>query len=255
VLPRLYEGEHCYTLQGGDGRVVFAIPYEGRFTLVGTTDVPVEGEPGPVNASAEEIAYLCQALGDYFERAPTPAQVVWSYAGVRPLHDDGHENASAVTRDYVLDLDAPAGAAPLLSVYGGKITTFRRLGEHAMELLQPGLGFTAGAWTRGAKLPGGDLPGGFDAFRAEAGRRWPWIEPSTLTRLCCAYGARLDQVLGDASVWADLGRDFGAGLTEREVAYLKRVEWAKTAEDVLWRRTKLGLHMTPDQREAFTAAF
>ena len=255
VLPRLYEGEHAYTLQGGDGRVVFTIPYEGRYTLVGTTDVPVEGEPGPVEATGEEIAYLCRTLGDYFTREVTPDQVAWSYAGLRPLHEDGHENASAVTRDYVLDLDAPQGSGPALSVYGGKITTFRRLAEHAMELLKPPLGFLPGPWTRIAPLPGGDLSAGFAAFRDRMAAHYSWLAEPTLTRMCRAYGSRLDRVLGEAAGWADMGEDFGAGLTAREVAYLKRVEWARTPEDVLWRRTKLGLHMTPNQRSAFTSAF
>ena len=255
VLPRLYEGEHAYTLQGADGRVIFAIPYEGRFTLVGTTDLPVEGEPGPVQASADEIAYLCKALGGYFAREPTPDEVVWTYAGVRPLHDDGHKDASAVTRDYVLDLDAPTGSAPLLSVYGGKITTFRKLSAHALDLLTPALGVVAPAWTRGAKLPGGDLSGGFGAFRAETARTHPWIGEPHLTRLCRAYGSRLPQVLGDARSWADMGEAFGAGLTAREAAYLKRMEWAKAPEDVLWRRSKLGLHMSPAERDAFAGIF
>jgi glycerol-3-phosphate dehydrogenase len=255
VLPRLYEGEHAYTLQGADGRVIFAIPYEGRFTLVGTTDVPIDGAPGPVAASEEEIAYLCGALGDYFARPVTPQDVVWSYAGVRPLHDDGHEDASAVTRDYVLDLDAPAGLAPLLSVYGGKITTFRRVGEHALELLKPKLGFTAGPWTRAATLPGGDLADGFEAFRRSVAAAHPWIEELSLTRLCRAYGSRLPRLLEGATGWASMGQAFGAGLTAKEAAYLKQVEWAGTADDVLWRRSKLGLHMTADERTAFAAAF
>jgi glycerol-3-phosphate dehydrogenase len=255
VLPSLYEGDHAYTLQGADGRVIFTIPYEGRYTLVGTTDVPVAGEPGPVAASPDEVAYLCKALGDYFSREVTPDQVVWTYAGVRPLHDDGQENASKVTRDYVLDLDAPEGSAPLLTVYGGKITTFRKLAEHALALLGPRLGVAAPAWTRTAKLPGGDLPQGFDPFRSEMARRHPWIGEPSLTRLCRAYGARLPQVLGDAESWADMGEAFGAGLSARETAYLKRVEWAKTPEDVLWRRSKLGLHLTTAQRDAFAARF
>ena len=255
VLPRLYEGDWAYTLQEADGRVVFAIPYERDFTLVGTTDVPVEGDPGPVAASVAEIAYLCAAVNGYFIRQIAPADVVWSYAGVRPLHEDGHANASAVTRDYVLDLDAPAGAAPLLTVYGGKITTFRKLGEHALSLLAIPLGVTAPAWTARAHLPGGDLPEGFDVFRARVAAARPWLGEPHLTRLCRAYGSRLQEVLGDAAGWSDLGRDFGAGLTAREIAYLRRVEWARTAEDVLWRRTKLGLHMTAAQRAAVADAF
>ena len=254
ALPRLYSGEQAYTLQGGDGRVVFAIPYQGRFTLVGTTDVPFEGDPARVEASDEEVAYLCSALGDYFAQPARPADVAWRHAGFRPLYDDGKANASAVTRDYVLDLEGAQDQPPLLSVYGGKITTFRRLAEHALDMLRTRLGFSARAWTAAATIPGGELPHGFDAFRADSAARWPWVPEPTMTRLCRAYGARVAAVLDGASCWADLGRDFGAGLTEREVAYLVAHEWAREPEDVLWRRTKLGLHMSPAERAAFEAA-
>jgi glycerol-3-phosphate dehydrogenase len=255
VVPRMYAGAQAYTLQGADGRVVFAIPYQDHFTLVGTTDVPYADDPGRVEASPEEIDYLCRTLAEYFERPPTPADVVWAYAGVRPLFDDGHDNASAVTRDYVLDLQAGEGAPPLLTIYGGKITTFRRLAEHALENLQATLGFDGGPWTAAARLPGGDLPDGDpDAFRHAAAARYPWIPGPTLRRMCDAYGARLDILLAGATSWADLGRDHGAGLTDREVRYLVEHEWAREPQDVLWRRTKLGLHMTADERTAFLAA-
>jgi glycerol-3-phosphate dehydrogenase len=255
VLPKLYEGEHAYTLQGADGRVIFAIPYQDKFTLVGTTDVPLEGDPGPVRASPEEIGYLCAALGDYFASTVTPDQVVWTYAGVRPLYDDGKANASAVTRDYVLDLATPPDAAPLLTIYGGKITTFRELGERALDLLAAPLSVAKGAWTRTAALPGGDLKAGFEAFRRGVAARRPWLAEPHLTRLCRAYGSRLETLLGDAQSWAELGRDYGAGLTQREIEYLKQYEWARSADDVLWRRTKLGLHMTPTERAAVASAF
>ena len=255
VVPRLYDGEQAYTLQGADGRVVFAIPYQDRFTLIGTTDIPYEGDPARVEASAEEIDYLCRTIGDYFQQAPTPAEAVWAYSGVRPLFDDGHDSASAVTRDYVLDLQADDGAPPLLTIYGGKITTFRRLAEHALEKLREPLGFEAGPWTETARLPGGDLPGGDVAgLRAEAAARHPWLPEPTLTRMCHAYGSRIDAVLAGAGSWADLGRDHGAGLTEREVAWLVEREWAREPHDILWRRTKLGLHMSPAERAAFMAA-
>jgi len=255
VVPRLYDGEQAYTLQGGDGRVVFAIPYQDDFTLIGTTDVEYEGDPAKVAPSAEEIAYLCRTIADYFEKPPVPADVAWAYAGVRPLYDDGHADASAVTRDYVLVLDDEDGDPPLLTVYGGKITTFRRLAEHALEKLQDPLGFDRGPWTEAAHVPGGDLPGDFERLRREAGRRYPWVPPSTLTRLCHAYGSRVDAVLAGAKAWADLGRDHGAGLTEREVAYLVEREWAREPADVLWRRTKVGLHMTAAERAAFEASW
>ena len=254
VVPKMYDGAQAYTLQGSDGRVVFAIPYERRFTLIGTTDIPFEGDPTGVEASAEEIEYLCRTIGDYFERPITPADVVWAYAGVRPLFDDGHENASAVTRDYVLDLHAEDGAAPALTIYGGKITTFRRLAEHALEKLQGPMGFKGGAWTGEALVPGGDLPGGlFETLRRQASGRWPWLAEPTLSRMCHAYGTRIGAVIGDAAAWADMGRDHGAGLTEREVRYLIEAEWARTPDDILWRRTKLGLHMTPAEQAAFMA--
>ena len=255
VLPRLYAGDHAYTLQEADGRVVFAIPYERDFTLVGTTDVPLEGGPQPVAASPDEVAYLCRVVSDYFRQPVSPEDVVWTYSGARPLHDDGAKSASAVTRDYTLELDAPGGAAPLLNVYGGKITTFRKLGEHAVDLLREPLGFTAQAWTRNAMLPGGDLREGFEAFRAATARARPWLGEPHLTRLCRAYGSRLDRVLGDAQGWSDLGHDYGAGLTAREIDYLRREEWARSGDDVLWRRSKLGLHMSGAQRAAVQSLF
>ncbi|MFI4963835.1 MAG: glycerol-3-phosphate dehydrogenase [Caulobacterales bacterium] len=255
VVPRMYDGEQAYTLQGGDGRVVFAIPYQSRFTLVGTTDLPYAGDPARVEASAEEIDYLCRTLGDYFERPPGPADVVWAYAGVRPLFDDGHANASAVTRDYVLDLDDRDGAPPLLTIYGGKITTFRRLAEHALEKLRAPLAFAGGPWTQDARLPGGDLPGGdFERFRRAVAARYPWLPEPSVTRMCHAYGTRIDALLAGATAWGDLGKDHGAGLTEREVRYLVDREWAREPQDILWRRTKLGLHMSPAERAAFMAA-
>jgi glycerol-3-phosphate dehydrogenase len=255
VVPRMYEGEQAYTLQGADGRVVFAIPYQGRFTLVGTTDIPYEDDPARAAASDDEIDYLCRTLADYFDDPPLAGDVVWAYAGVRPLFDDGHDNASAVTRDYVLELDAEDGAPPLLTIYGGKITTFRRLAEHALEKLQGPLAFDAGPWTQTAQLPGGDLPGSdFEALRRAAATRYPWLPEPVLTRMCHAYGSRIDAVLAGAKAWEDLGRDHGAGLTDQEVRYLVEREWARQPHDILWRRTKLGLHMSPEQRAAFMAA-
>jgi glycerol-3-phosphate dehydrogenase len=247
VVPRLFDGDHAYTLQNGDGRVVFAIPYQDRFTLVGTTDIPYQGDPARAEASAEEIDYLCRTIADYFEVSPTPADVVWAFSGVRPLFDDGQNNASAVTRDYVLDLDQDG--PPLLTIYGGKITTFRRLAEHALEKLQGAMAFAAGPWTHDAKLPGGE--GDLDALRRDVAAHRPWLPADVLERMIHAYGARIDAVLGDAASWADLGRDHGAGLTEREVRYLIDHEWAREPADILWRRTKLGLHMTPSERDAF----
>jgi glycerol-3-phosphate dehydrogenase len=254
VVPRLYEGEQCYTLQSGDGRVVFTIPYETGFTLIGTTDVPYDGDPAKVVITPEEIAYLCEVASGYFRKGVTPAEVAWSYAGVRPLHDDGQEDASAVTRDYVFDLDGGGEVAPLLSIYGGKITTFRRLAEHALADLGKALPLKGKAWTVEGPLPGGDIPGAdFDGFLRRMKDRWPWLDGELLTRLCRAYGTRVEALLAGASSLADLGPDLGAGLTGREVDYLRAKEWASTADDVLWRRSKLGLHMTAAEREGVAA--
>jgi len=253
VVPRLYEGDHAYILQNDDGRVVFVIPYEGRFSLVGTTDIPHEGDPAKAHCTPEEAAYLCAAVGRQFRRAPRVEDIVWTYSGVRPLHDDGADNPSAVTRDYVLKLDSNGGA-PLLAVFGGKITTYRRLAEEAAAKLGTVLGRPGTAWTGSAPLPGGELGGlTLAAFEAEMARRHPWLPPAMLRRLVRTYGSELDALLDGAASLGDLGTDLGAGLTERELDWLVREEWARTAEDVLWRRSKLGLHMTAEQREAVAA--
>lgn len=254
VLPALYEGDQAYILQNDDRRVVFVIPYEGRFSLVGTTDVPHEGDARAAHCTPEEAAYLCAAVGRQFRRTPDPAEIVWSYSGVRPLHDDGADNPSAVTRDYVLKLDAPGGQAPVLNIYGGKITTYRRLAEEAVGKLADALGHAGTPWTGKAALPGGafgglDLPG----FEAEMARRHPWLAPATLRRMVRAYGSDLDALLDGASGPNAMGAEYGAGFTERELDWLVTKEWARTAEDVLWRRSKLGLHMPLDGQRKLAA--
>jgi len=255
VLPRLYPGDHAFLLQNPDRRVVFAIPYEGEFTLVGTTDEAWTGPPGRATISSGETAYLIETVNRYFAGDLTVADVRWSYAGIRPLYDDYAANASAVTRDYVLDLDAPAGAAPMLSVFGGKITTYRKLAEHAMDKLAAHFPLSGPAWTAGAVLPGGDLPhGDFDAFVADLARERPGIPAPLLRRLARAYGSRVELVLAGARTLADLGRDFGGGLTEAELAYLAQHEWAHSADDVLWRRSKMGLHILPQAAAQIDAA-
>ncbi|MFI4884746.1 MAG: glycerol-3-phosphate dehydrogenase [Steroidobacterales bacterium] len=250
VVPRVYEGEHAYTLQGADGRVVFAIPYQDEFTLVGTTDIPYDEDPALVRTSAEEIAYLCRVLGEYLRTAVIPAQVVWDYSGVRPLYDDGGVSASTVTRDYVFDLDAPENAAPVLSVFGGKLTTYRRLAEHALGELLPRLNVVSSPWTRGSALPGGDIPGlDIEAFSAAAMRRFPFAPPRMIRRMSRAYGTRIERVLGQARRSEDLGEEIAPGLFEAELEYLRAKEWARSADDVLWRRSKLGLALDPAARE------
>ena len=247
VVRALYAGDHAYILQQPDRRIIFAIPYEDAFTLIGTTDVPHHGPPGPVAISDDEVRYLCEAINRSFETALRPADVVWSYAGIRPLHDDAASDASAVSRDYLLDLDAPAGEAPALSVYGGKITTYRRLAEHALERLAPHLPRTGPAWTGDAPLPGGDLPDAdFETFLAAFARATPFLPPETARRLARAYGTQARIILGEARSLSDLGEAFEGGLTGREVDYLVRAEWARTAEDILWRRSKLGLRTSPE---------
>jgi glycerol-3-phosphate dehydrogenase len=253
VLPALHDGDQAYILQNDDGRVVFVIPYEGRFSLVGTTDMPHEGDARGARCTEAEARYLCDAVSRQFRRPVTPADAVWSYAGVRPLFDDGSADPSALTRDYVLRLDAEG--PPLLTVFGGKITTYRRLAEEALERLSGPLGLADRPWTATAPLPGGDF-GGRDAagFIADAGRRHPWLPAPLLRRLCRAYGSEIDALLHGAGAMADLGQDYGEGLTERELDWLAREEWARSGEDVLWRRTKLGLHLDAAQREAVAAA-
>jgi glycerol-3-phosphate dehydrogenase len=251
VVRRLYDHAACYTFQNEDGRVLFVIPYERDFTLIGTTDQDFTGDPADVQASAAEIAYLCQAASAYLRSAVTPDMVVWSYSGVRPLFDDGSRRPQQATRDYVLKLDAPPGNPALLSVFGGKITTYRRLAESALTLLQPYLPVTSGrvaGWTGHQPLPGGDFPiDGFDQLAAAAMARFPFVPRPTLYRLLRAYGTETYRLLANATCHADLGRVFGAGLTEAELRYLMDAEWARNAEDVVWRRSKLGLRLSAEQ--------
>ncbi len=249
VVPRLFEGDHAFILQNADKRVIFAIPYQGDLTLVGTTDKPFEGDPSAPTIDPDETEYLCASVNRYFTRQTKPADVVTSYSGVRPLFDDGNANASEVTRDYVLKLGTKA-APQILSAFGGKITTYRRLSEHALEELAPFLPPTGKPWTAGAPLPGGDLPlGGIAAFAETVARRWPFLGEATALRMAHAYGTRIDDMLGDATAIEDLGD----GLSTREVDYLVAKEWARTVDDILWRRTKLGIHGGERLRDAVEA--
>lgn len=251
VVPRLYEGAHAFILQNDDRRVVFMIPFEDGHTLVGTTDVPYDGDPSRPQASATEIAYLCRAASRYLSRAVRPEDVVWHYAGVRPLYDDGTANVSAVTRDYVLRLDSDQASAPVLSVFGGKITTYRRLAEHALDKFAPWFPGMGPAWTAEAPLPGATIPRGDSVrFVQRLEERYPRLPRTLLQALARRHGALAYDVLGDASTAADLGQDFGGNLCAREVDYLVEHEWAASAEDVLWRRSKAGLQLDPEGREA-----
>jgi glycerol-3-phosphate dehydrogenase len=254
VVPRLHDSDDAYILQHRDGRVVFVLPYEADYSLIGTTDVAFTGDPSTVAIDPAETDYLIGAVEQYFRRPPAAADVVWSYAGVRPLHDDQEENLSEVSRDYVLDLDAGAGAAPVLSVFGGKITTYRRLAEEALAMLGPHLPGMGRPWTAATPLPGGDLdPNQLAALVAELAHERPGIGLGYLRRLVSRHGSRVRAVLGESRTDAELGLDFGAGLRAREVDYLRAEEWAVTADDVLWRRTKCGLHLGLEARRAVEA--
>lgn len=253
VVRRLFEHDRAYILQNADRRIVFAIPWLDDFTLIGTTDCDYAGDPARVSATAEEIAYLCAAVGRDFRRAVGPEDVVWSFAGVRPLYDDGASDAKAATRDYVLEVDAGGpDAPPLLSVFGGKITTYRRLAEEALDKLatriEPKLAsklVTRQGWTGKSALPGGDFPvNGHGVLEREFNAAYPFLSAGDVRRMVAAYGTGARKWLGSALTLADLGRHFGAGLTEAEVAYLMADEWAETADDVLWRRSKLGLRLS-----------
>ncbi len=254
VTKRLYEGDHCYIFQNADDRVIFAIPYEQNYTLIGTTDVPYVTGAGPVEINDEEINYLCNAASEYFTKPIIKDDVVWTYSGVRPLYDDQSENASAVTRDYVFKTEEFTEGAPFLSVYGGKITTSRRLAEHAMEKLSPYFTDEIGPWTRNASLPGGDiLNTDFESFLEELKSFYSYIDPRILKHLARAYGTRIHKILEESDI--NLGKRFGTVLTETEVRYLVKNEWAKQPEDILWRRTKLGLHMTENEISEFSKWF
>jgi len=248
IVPRVFEHDHAYIFQNADNRIVFAIPYERDFTLIGTTDEDFKGDLAAPSASAAEINYLCGAVNMYFRKGVTPDQVVSAYSGVRQLYDDGARSAQNLTREYVLDLEGGRGEAPLLTVYGGKITTYRRLAEAALAKLAPAYrgvrGGLPGPWTANAPLPGGDFPhDGVPALATRARGLWPFLGEANATRMVRAYGTRLDRVLGEARDVASLGERFGEELTAREVRYLMRAEFAETADDVLWRRSKLGLRV------------
>jgi glycerol-3-phosphate dehydrogenase len=254
VVPKLFDHARAYLFQNGDGRIIFAIPYEHDFTLIGTTDLDYAGDPAQVKISAAEESYLCAGASEYFRSPVTPAMVVWSYSGVRPLYDDGAAAAQEATRDYVLTLDKPA----LLNVFGGKITTYRRLAEAALEKLSlflPATSRNAAGWTARTALPGGNFPvEEFAALVASVRQRWPFLVEATARRLAHAYGTRVEALLNGVRTAADLGRTLGADLTEVELHYLARHEWAITAEDVVWRRSKLGLRLTAAEIEAIERA-
>ena len=261
VVPKLYDHTYAYTFQQVDRRIVFAIPFERDYTLIGTTDLEFAGAPGTPRIDADEIVYLCAAANRYFARSSAPSDVVWSYSGVRPLLEEAGVSASEVTRDYLLDFDNGEAdkdrRAPLLNVFGGKITTPRKLGEEALDLIAPALGNTHGAWTADehARLPGGEFAedahegeNPFDKFLHATVLRYPWLNAGQALRYARAYGSRIDRVIGSARSLGELGENFGADLYAAEIDYLLREEWARSSDDILWRRSKLGLRLNADQR-------
>lgn len=249
VVPKLYDHDRCYFFQGPDGRIIFAIPYEQEFTLIGTTDQDHQGRPEDARCTDEERDYLCAFASRYFARPVTARDVVWAYSGVRPLYNDGAKSATAATRDFVLSLNEEG--APLLNVFGGKITTYRRLAQQAMHKLAPYLPGLKADWTARVPLPGGDFPvDGVATLIARLTEAYPFLTLAHAMRLVRTYGTEAFAVLGDARSMADLGRDFGGSLTEAEVRWLTEREFARTADDILWRRTKLGLHMQQAERYA-----
>ncbi|RKT35201.1 homodimeric glycerol 3-phosphate dehydrogenase (quinone) [Roseovarius halotolerans] len=254
VTRRLFDHDRSYFFQGSDGRIIFAIPYERDFTLIGTTDAEHEDPETPPVCTPQEADYLCRFASEYFAHPVTREDIVWSYSGVRPLYDDGAASATAATRDYVLKLEQRDDGAPLLNVFGGKITTYRKLAESAMGKLAPFFEGLQGDWTAGVALPGGDFA--VDAvarLTADLCAAYPFLDEAWAGRLIRAYGTEAQAMLGDAGAAGDLGRDFGATLSEREVDWLMRREYARSAEDVLWRRSKLGLRMKAGEIAALDA--
>jgi D-erythritol 1-phosphate dehydrogenase len=260
VTRRFWDGEQAYLLQNSDKRVIFVNPYEGDLALIGTTDIPVEGDPGEARIDMSEIDYLLGVVARYFRDPPGRGDIRHSFAGVRPLYDDSAENPSAVTRDYIFEVDPKmppsgtpgAGHGPVLSIFGGKITTYRKLAEHALERLKPFFPKLGPAWTAGAPLPGGEMADAdFRQWHGAFQARHPWLPPDLARHYARLYGTRAEALLGKARGVADLGQHFGALLYEREARFLMAEEWAETVEDILERRTKHGLHLQPAEQRAF----
>lgn len=247
VVTRLFDDERAFVLQNGDGRIVFAIPFERDLTLIGTTDIEYDGDPRNVAISDDEIRYLCDSANAYFSRQISREDIVWAYSAIRPLYDDGASKAQEVTRDYVLRLDDIDGAS-VLNVFGGKLTTYRRLAEAALSKIEGHLGSRSGPWTANAPLPGGNFPiGRLDVEVGKLRTSHPFLEPQHAQRLVRNYGTLAPEIVGSSSSYPQLGIHFGDDLYEVEVRYLMAREWAMTADDVLWRRTKCGLRTGADE--------
>ena len=248
IVRKKFDDPRAYFFQNPDNRIIFAIPYENDFTLIGTTDQDFTGDPKDIRITDAEVTYLCNAASEYFSEPVRPDDIVWTYSGVRPLFDDGASKAQEATRDYVLKVDGGGSDAPLLNVFGGKLTTYRRLGEHALEKIAEAIGAKGAPWTARSALPGGDFPAtGYETEVTKLKSRYPFLAERHVRRLVRLYGTKAAQLLGSATDTAGLGRHFGSDLYECEVRWLIDQEWACHAEDVLWRRTKKGLYLTPEE--------
>lgn len=255
IVPKFWEGRQAYLVQNHDKRVIFINPYEGDKALIGTTDISFDGQPDDVAVEADEVEYLIAAVNRYFKQPLTQRDVVEKFSGVRPLFDDGQGNPSAVTRDYVLDLDNTRGA-PILNIFGGKITTYRKLAEHAVDELASVFPQMKPAWTANVPLPGGDMPNAdFEGYLGKVRAEYPWLPLALAKHYARLYGTRMSEILGDAKSSGDLGQHFGGHLYEAECAYLCQNEWARHAEDILQRRTKHGLHLTSGQKDKLEGWF
>ncbi|MFI3270656.1 MAG: glycerol-3-phosphate dehydrogenase [Pseudomonadota bacterium] len=262
IVPKMFDHPYSYIMQNDDNRIVFAIPYEYDYTMIGTTDVDYHADPADAHCSQAEREYLCKVTNDYFKTHITTDDIVWDFAGIRPLYSDG-KDATSATRDYVFKVEKDAqGRAPLLNVFGGKITAGREIGEKIVDQLLPLLGHQyppkQSHWTSKKPFPGGDMPHGFDQYLYQFSRQYPWLPSRMAHRLCRHYGTLAHNVinmLGQAKSLADLGQHFGADLYEAEVRYQQKYEWADDANGVLWRRTRLGLHLSADERLALEKWF
>lgn len=250
IVPKVHHESQAYILQNEDNRIVFVIPFLEDLSIIGTTDVEHQGEPNDVTIDEQEISYLIDVVNAHFNKQLVPEDVVSTYSGVRPLCDDESDSPSAITRDYTIEVDDLRGSLPLLSVFGGKLTTYRKLGEAALAKLEPYFPEMARPWTAGATLPGGDFYAGCDVLGKRISTQYPWLPVELVSRYVKAYGTRTFDVLRDCQALNDLGQDLGHGLYTREVDYLRNHEWAKTVDDILWRRTKLGLFFDHSQRQA-----
>ena len=252
ITKKFWDGDQAYLLQNTDNRVIFVNPYEGDLCLIGTTDIPFDGKAEDVKITSDEVDYLLSVINRYFETQLAPRDVIHTFSGVRPLYDDNADNPSAVTRDYIFNVDAPGGLAPILSVFGGKITTYRKLAEHALDKLKPFFPQMGAPWTKSAPMPGGDMPDAdFGKMLAQLRQHYAFLPELVSLEYARRYGTRAYDLLGDSRSLSDLGHYFGGTLYEREARFLKTQEWAQTAEDILDRRTKHGLHLSPDQKIEF----